>query len=85
MYYASFSANNGTTEIRTPLEYTNKRSAIRDIKSLVRGNHFHQPYNSSKYMVWDEDGTIIASGYLNDNGWWSVNEYEIGRNINDEY
>lgn len=81
-YFASYSANNGSSYNNAPYEYTNKAKAIKDIKSIVRGNHFHQHGNSSKYLVWDEDGTIVASGRFNDNGWWSVNEDEIGRNIN---
>lgn len=84
-YFAEFTANNGSTTISEPYEYTNKATAIKDIKSIVRGEHFRQPYNSSKYMVWDSEGEIIASGYIHDNGWWSINEYEIGTNINDNW
>lgn len=50
-YFAEFTANNGSTTISEPYEYTNKATAIKEIKSIVRGEHFHQPYNSSKYIV----------------------------------
>lgn len=83
-YYASFSANNGSTSNMEPYEYTNKKEAIKDIKSIVKGNHIFQPYNSSKYLVWDSNDKIVASGYINGNGWWSINEDEIGTNVNDE-
>lgn len=48
---------------------------------MVRGEHFQQPYNRSSYTVWDSNGLIIASGSLNDKGWWSVSEHEIGTKI----
>lgn len=80
-YYASFSANNGSTILSEPYEYTNKAIAIKDIKRIVRGEHFQQPYNRSSYTVWDSNGLIIASGSLNGKGWWSVYEHEIGTKI----
>lgn len=80
-YYASFSANNGSTTLSEPYEYTNKAKAIKDIKEIVRGEHFKQPYNRSSYTVWNSNGLIIASGSLNDKGWWSVYEHEIGTKI----
>lgn len=83
-YFASFSANNNST-FGGDYEYKNKKNAIKDIKSIVRGEHFHQPFNSSKYVVWKENGTIVASGYINDNGWWSINHDDIGKDINAEY
>lgn len=48
---------------------------------MVRGEHFLQPYNRSSYTVWDSNGLIIASGSLNDKGWWSVYDHEIGTKI----
>ena len=81
-YYAIFSANNHTTYHSEPYEYTNKAIAIKDIKERVRGYHFQQPYNRSSYTVWDSNGLIIASGCLNDLGWWSVDKDAIWENIN---
>ncbi len=83
-YFASFSANGGSTYSNEPYEYTNKKESIKSIKAIVKGNHFHQPCNRSKYMVWDENNIIVASGYLNDNGRWSINYDELGHNINEE-
>ena len=80
-YYASFSANNVSTILSEPYEYTNKAIAIKDIKRIVRGYHFQQPYNRSSYTVWDSNGLIIASGSLNGKGSWSVYEHEIGTKI----
>lgn len=80
-YFASFSANGGSTYNNRPYEYSNKKVAIKDIRSIVFGNHFQQPYNTSRYMVWNDDGIIVASGYLLGNGQWSLNHDEIGHRI----
>lgn len=48
---------------------------------MVRSEHLQQPYNRSSYTVWGSNGLIIASGSLNDKGWWSVSEHEIGTKI----
>lgn len=71
-YFASFSANGGSTYSNKPYEYSNKKEAIRSIKSILRSNHFRQPYNTSRYTVWDENNILVASGSLNGNGWWSA-------------
>lgn len=81
-YYASFSANNNSTFPSEPYEYTNKAEAIKKIKKIVRGNHFWQRFNRSSYVVWTSNGVIIASGSINDLGWWSVDKDAIGDNIN---
>ena len=81
-YYAIFSANNHSTYPSEPYEYTNKAEAIKSIKKIVRDNHFLQRFNRSSYVVWNSDGVIIASGGINDNGWWGVDKYLIGKNIN---
>ena len=80
-YFASFVANGGSTYNNRPYEYSNKKVAIKDIRSIVYGNHFQQPYNTSRYMVWNDDGIIVASGYLHGNGCWSINYDEIGQRI----
>lgn len=82
-YYATFKANGGSTYNAKPYEYTNKASAIRDIRSIVYSNHLQQPCNRSTYCVYDGNGICIASGALNDRGWWSVNREEIGTKICD--
>ncbi len=82
-YYATFRANNGSAYNAKSYEYTNKAEAIRDIRSLVSSNHFAQPCNRSTYEVHDRNGICIASGALNDRGWWSVNREEIGTKICD--
>ena len=81
-YYAIFSANNHSTYPSEPYEYTNKEEAIKSIKRIVRGNHFWQCFNRSSYIVWNSNDVIIASGSINDLGWWSVDKDAIGENIN---
>lgn len=81
-YYAIFSANNHSTYPSEPYAYTNKAEAIKSIKKIVRGYHFWQPFNRSSYIVWNSTGVIIASGCINDLGWWSVDKDAIGENIN---
>lgn len=70
-YYATFTANNGSTYLNTPWEYTNKAKAIREIRATLRCEHFQQTGNKSTYEVYDEKGNTIARGSLNDKGWWS--------------
>lgn len=71
-YYADFVANNGRTAVWKPFEYTNKRDAIRDIRKIVKGNHFHQPGNISDYYVWDANGLCVMHGRLCGYGRWVV-------------
>ena len=80
-YFASFSANGGLTYSK-PYEYTNKKAAIRGIKTIVKGNHLQQPYNKSRYTVWDENNILVAYGSLNGNGWWSADIDEIDHSLN---
>ena len=80
-YFASFIANNGSTRNNRPYEFSNKKVAIKSIRSIVYGNHFFHPSNTSRYMVWTDDGFIVASGYLHDNGRWSINHDDIGDRV----
>lgn len=79
-YFAEFRANGGSTYNREPYEFTDKREAIRFIKSLCRANHFQQRCNSSSYCVWDEKDLIVAQGNIYGFGKWSVDKFAIGKN-----
>ena len=82
-YYATFTANNGSTYTREPYEFTNKEKAITTIKSLMKAEHFAQLCNKSTYCVWDENDKCVAKGALYDKGRWVKDEDAIGRNIDD--
>lgn len=77
-YFATFSANNGSTYLPKAWEYTNKAKAISEIKAAVVGSHYNRCGNKSTYMVTDNDGVVVAAGALHDCGWWSVDHDIIG-------
>ena len=79
-YFASFTANNGSTSNIEPYECINKAKAVKSIRAIVAGNHFPQLGNRSSYCVWDENGICIAQGTLHDYGWWEKDREAIGRN-----
>jgi hypothetical protein len=69
-YIATFSANNGSTYLPNGWTYTNKRTAIREIRAAVWAEHFCQPYNYSTWGVKDESGQVVAAGALYGFGRW---------------
>lgn len=79
-YYASFTANNGSTSNAEPYEYTSKAKAIKSIKAIVAGEHFQQTGNQSTYCVWDENEICVAQGTLSDIRTWRRNEEAVGHN-----
>ena len=79
-YFASFTANNGSTSNSEPYECTNKAKAIRSIRAIVAGNHFPQVGNQSSYCVWNENEICVAQGTLYGCGQWRKDGEAIGRN-----
>lgn len=77
-YFATFTANNGSTYLSQSWLYTNKAKAISEIKAAVKGNHFRQTGNVSSYIVTDGDGIIVAAGKLHDCGRWTIDHEAIG-------
>lgn len=67
-YFASFTANNGSTYLPKAWEYTNKNKAIKDVISSCMANHLNKQCNISKWRVDDESGVTIASGEIHDFG-----------------
>ena len=61
-YYASWSANNGSTY--GDAVYASKRKAISEVREICKGNTFQQPNNVSRWEVTDETKTVIAAGYI---------------------
>lgn len=61
---------NGNTYNKELYVYNNKRKAISDIRSIVRGNHYQQKGNVSFYEVKDESGEVVAAGSLHDDTMW---------------
>ena len=71
-YYATYRANGGSTCSIQSYEYTNKKKAVSEIQSIVKGNHIQQKGNVSSYVVTDENGETIAAGELHDDTmWWT--------------
>lgn len=79
-YFASFTANNGSTSNIEPYEFTNKAKAIKGIKAIVAGEHFLQTGNKSTYCVWNENEICVAQGTLNDIRTWRREDEAIGHN-----
>lgn len=69
-YYASFSANNGSTYTPNGWEYTNKQTALREIRAAVWAEHYQESYNQSTYEVKDETGRTIYAGAVRGFGHW---------------
>lgn len=70
IYYANFSANNGTRLIE-PITGTNKRNLEKRIRSLAEAERFSG--NVAKWYVWYEDDSAykrfyVAAGALFDGG-----------------
>ena len=80
-YYVDFTANNFSTYNKESYVFTNKKEAIKLIKGIIRAEHFHQKYNSSTYIVYNEQDIIVAKGSYNDNGWWVIDKDDIGTKI----
>ena len=78
-YFASFTANNGSTYNVEPYEFTSKAKAIKGIKAIVAGEHFQQPSNVSTYCVWNENGICVAQGILYDIKSWRRDDEAVGR------
>lgn len=70
-YFANFSVNNGSTYSRRPLEFTNKATAAREIRGIVKAMHFQQLCNRSTWCVEDESGKVVAAGALCGRGLWA--------------
>lgn len=79
-YFASFTANNGSTSNTKPYEFASKAKAIKDIKAIVAGEHFPQQGNKSSYCVWDENEICVAQGSLYGCGQWRKDEEAVGHN-----
>lgn len=77
-YFATFTANNGSTYLSQSWLYTNKAKAISEIKAAVRANHFRQTGNTSSYLVTSGDGIIVAAGKLHDRGRWIIDHESVG-------
>ena len=78
-YYASFTANNGSTYSVGAYEFTNKKKAVKAMREIVEANHFQQYGNCSGYTVWNKDNIIVMSATcLDHNLRWSVDNELIG-------
>lgn len=81
-YFARFRANNGNTYSAGAYEFTNKQKAVKAIRESVEANHYQQYGNRSSYVVWSEDGIIVASAVCCDNNLrWYIRHDEIGDRI----
>lgn len=58
-YFANFLAN-GNTYYRDELEYTNKKTAIAEIRSIANANRFAG--NECNWSVYDDNGKCVAGG-----------------------
>lgn len=65
IYKAYFLANGGSTYNVEPYEYTNLRTAIKEIKEIARAEHFQQTCNLTTVSVCDEKGEEIYHATLN--------------------
>lgn len=72
-YFARIVANNYSL-FSGPYVCTSKRTALREIRSMLRGLHHSDPCNVSLYSVEDENGETVFLGSLNGRGWWAVLE-----------
>ena len=70
-YFANFGVNNGATYSRLPLEFTNKTTAVREIRGIVKAMHFSEIGNRSTWRVEDESGRVVAAGALCGRGLWA--------------
>lgn len=59
-YYGEFSANNGSTYVREPYEYRNKKIANKEMREMAIGNTYAG--NSCKWRVQDELGRTVYEG-----------------------
>ena len=70
-YYANYNANNGTC-FREPIEGTNLKRIIKDIREIAEGNRF--VHNECKWSVWVKDESrpygvrYLAMGGVRSNG-----------------
>ena len=65
IYYGSWSANNCST-YAGGYEYTNKRTARREMRDMALSNVF--AHNTGHWDVMDGDGEILASGSVRNAG-----------------
>ena len=63
-YTANYTANNGTTMLK-PIEDTNIKRIISDIREIAEGNRFQD--NECKWSVYCED-TCVAEGGMTREG-----------------
>lgn len=62
-YYANFLTNNGS-RFMTPVEFTNKKEAIKFIKDVVKSEYYAQAGGKCSYRVDDEHGNNVEYGSL---------------------
>ena len=65
MYYANFTANNGTS-FKNPITGNNKKNLIRDIRNIAEGERFLG--NKCFWSVRDDSGIYVAAGGVDSNG-----------------
>lgn len=62
-YYANFLTNNGS-RFMTPVEFTNKKEAIKYIKDVAKSEYYVQVGGHCSYRVDDEHGNNVEYGSL---------------------